>query len=78
MTEHSTKTAAVAAGAMLFGDWFDPIEDAREGGRRREGGDYRARSRASAISRCAGTVFSLARAGTSWDFRDIPLKICFC
>jgi len=25
-----------------------------------------------------GTVFSLARAGTSWDFRDIPLKNLFC
>jgi hypothetical protein len=29
MTKHTTKTAAVAVGAMLFDDWFDPIEDAR-------------------------------------------------
>jgi hypothetical protein len=29
MAKHSTKTAAVAAGAMLFDKWFDPIEDAR-------------------------------------------------
>ena len=28
MTKNTTKTAAVAAGAMLFDDWFDPIEDA--------------------------------------------------
>ena len=28
MTKNITKTAAFAAGAMLFDDWFDPIEDA--------------------------------------------------
>jgi hypothetical protein len=28
MTKNTTKTAAVATGAMLFDDWFDPIEDA--------------------------------------------------
>ena len=28
MTKNTTKTAAVAAGTMLFDDWFDPIEDA--------------------------------------------------
>ena len=28
MTKNTTKTAAVAAGAMLFDNWFDPIEDA--------------------------------------------------
>jgi hypothetical protein len=27
MTKNTTKTAAVAAGTMLFDDWFDPIED---------------------------------------------------
>jgi putative transposase len=27
-TKNTTKTAAVAAGTMLFDDWFDPIEDA--------------------------------------------------
>ena len=27
MTKNTTKTAAIAAGAMLFDDWFDPIED---------------------------------------------------
>ncbi len=34
MTKDSMKTAAVAAGAMLFDDWFDPIEDARARARR--------------------------------------------
>ena len=28
MMKNTTKTAAVAAGTMLFDDWFDPIEDA--------------------------------------------------
>jgi hypothetical protein len=28
MTKNTTKTAVVAAGIMLFDDWFDPIEDA--------------------------------------------------
>ena len=28
MTKNTMKTAAVAAGTMLFDDWFDPIEDA--------------------------------------------------
>lgn len=28
MTKNTLKTAAVAAGTMLFDDWFDPIEDA--------------------------------------------------
>jgi hypothetical protein len=28
MTKNTTKMAAVAAGTMLFDDWFDPIEDA--------------------------------------------------
>ena len=28
MTKNTTKTAAIAAGTMLFDDWFDPIEDA--------------------------------------------------
>jgi len=28
MTKNTTKTAAVAAGTMLFDDWFDAIEDA--------------------------------------------------
>jgi Ribosomal silencing factor during starvation len=28
--------------------------------------------------RVAETVFSLARVGTCRDFRDVPLKICFC
>ncbi len=28
--------------------------------------------------RVAGTVFSLARAETCRDFRDVPLKICSC
>jgi putative transposase len=27
MTKNTTKTAAIAAGTMLFDDWFDPIED---------------------------------------------------
>jgi hypothetical protein len=31
MTKHTTNTAAVAVGAMLFDVWFDPIEDARGG-----------------------------------------------
>jgi hypothetical protein len=34
MAKHSTKTAAVAVGAMLFDDWFDPIEDGRAMARR--------------------------------------------
>jgi hypothetical protein len=28
MTKNTAKTAAIAAGTMLFDDWFDPIEDA--------------------------------------------------
>ena len=28
MMKNTTRTAAVAAGTMLFDDWFDPIEDA--------------------------------------------------
>jgi len=34
MTKHTTKTATVAVGAMLFDDCFDPIEDARARGGR--------------------------------------------